>query len=60
MSADEKDAAVVRLMGRTCSAAAAAAEPGRGADSAASVCLVGEPISAAAKSEPGTSSAAAA
>lgn len=58
MSADEKDAAVVRLMDRTGSAVAV--EPGREADSAASVCLADEPIFAAVKSEPGTSSAAAA
>lgn len=59
VSADEKDAAVVRPMDKTGSAAAAV-EPGCAADSAASGCLVGEPIFAAAKSEPGTSSAAAA
>lgn len=58
MSADEKDAAVVRLADMTGSAVAV--EPGCEADSAASVCLVGEPIFAAVKSELGTSSAAAA
>lgn len=58
MSAVEKDAAVVQLVDKT--GPAVAAEPGCEADSAASVCLVGEPIFAAAKFEPGTSSAAAA
>lgn len=59
MSADEKDAAVVRLVDRTGSAAAAV-EPGCEAGSAASGCLAGEPIFAAVKSELGTSSAVAA
>lgn len=57
MSADGKDAAVVRQVDRTGSAAAAT--PGCEADSVASGCLVDEPISAV-KSEPGTNSAAAA
>lgn len=57
VSADEKDAAVVRLVDRTGSAVAV--EPGCEADSAASGCLEDEPISAV-KSEPGTNSAAAA
>lgn len=47
VSADEEDAAV-------------AVEPVRAADSAVSVCLVGEPISVAVKSGPGIGSAVAA
>lgn len=58
VSADEKDAAVVRPADRT--GPAVAAEAGCEADSAASGCPVGEPTFAAVKSEPGTSSAAAA
>lgn len=58
MCAVEKDAAVVRLGDKA--DPVAAAEPGCEADSAASVRLVDEPIFAAAKSEPGTSSVAAA
>lgn len=58
MSAVEKDAAVEQLVDRTGSAVAV--EPGCEAGSAAFVCLVGEPIFAAVRSEPGTSSAAAA
>lgn len=65
MSADEKDAAAVRPVDMTGSAAAAVgpdyeARPDCEAHSAASVGLVGEPVFAAVKSEPGTSSAAAA
>lgn len=56
--ADEKDAAVVRQVDKT--GFAVVVEPGCVADSAASVCLVGEPIFAAVKSEPGIGSAVAA
>lgn len=56
MSADEKDAAA----DRPTDTAGPAVEPGGEAGSAASVSPVDGPISAAVKSEPGTSSAAAA
>lgn len=58
LSVDEKDAAVVRPADKT--GFAVVLEPGSVADSAASVCLVGESIFAVVKSEPGTGSAAAA
>lgn len=58
LSADERDAAVERPVDKN--GFPAAEEPGGVADSAVSVCLVGESVFAAGKSEPGTGSAAAA
>ena len=60
MSADEKDAAVVRLQGRTDPAAAAEEEEEEEEEVEEVAECVGEPIAAAVKSEPGTNSAAAA
>lgn len=58
LSADENDAAVERPVDKN--GFPVAEEPGDVADSAVSVCLVGESVFAAGKSEPGTGSAAAA
>lgn len=55
VSADEKDAAVVQQVDTT--GFAVAYEPVCVADSAVPVCLVGEPIFVAVKSEPGIGSA---